>query len=195
VDKKTLFINFKKSKIIIMRNNKGFTLIEMITVLGVTALLSGLLLVYSRQGENFSLVLRTRTKVISDINRAKNLAIATKDWDGQQTCGYGVYFDVNNNRYIIFTDTSYDCEGSNHLRVANNDVEIIPLPDKFEYLSSNINQVFFLPPDPTIYFDGELAAGEQAEISFRLKEEYKGQGQETLGFKIFINSIGQVWGE
>ena len=72
---------------------------------------------------------------------------------------------------------------------------IIPLPDKFEYISSNINQVFFLPPDPTIYFDGELATGKQAEISFKLKDEYKGRGQETLGFKIFINSIGQVWGE
>ncbi len=178
-----------------MRSNKGFTLIEMITVLGVTALLSGLLLVYSRQGENFSLVLRTRTKVISDINRAKNLAIATKDWNGQQTCGYGVYFDKNNNNYIIFADTSNDCEKSNHLRVANNDVEIIPLPDKFEYISSNINQVFFLPPDPTIYFDRDLATNRQAEISFKLKDEYKGQGQETLGFKIFINSIGQVWGE
>jgi len=178
-----------------MRNNKGFTLIEMITVLGVTALLSGLLLVYSRQGENFSLVLRARTKVISDINRAKNLAIATKDWNGQQTCGYGVYFNKNKNEYIIFADTSDDCEKSNHSYNANNNVEIIPLPDKFEYISSNINQVFFLPPDPTIYFDGELATGKQAEISFKLKDEYKGRGQETLGFKIFINSIGQVWGE
>jgi prepilin-type N-terminal cleavage/methylation domain-containing protein len=177
-----------------MRNNKGFTLIEMITVLGITALLSRLLLVYSRQGENFSLVLRTRTKVISDINRVKNLAIATKDWNGQLTCGYGVYFDVDNNRYIIFADTSNDCEKSNHLYIPNNDVEIIPL-DKFEYLSSDINQVFFLPPDPTIYFDGDLANNRQVEISFKLKDEYKGQGQETLGFKIFINSIGQVWGE
>ncbi len=194
-----------------MRNNKGFTLIEMITVLGVTALLSGLLLVYSRQGENFGLVLRTRTKVISDINRAKNLAIATKDWNGKQTCGYGVYFDQDNNNYIIFADTSDDCKKSNHLYVANNVinnvtgnvadnvadnnvVEIIPL-DKFEYISSDISQVFFLPPDPTIYFDKELATGKQAEISFQLQDKYKGQGQETLGFKIFINSIGQVWGE
>jgi len=169
------------------RNNWGFTLIEMVVVLGVVVLLSGLLIIYSREGEKLSLILRTRTQVVSDINRAKNLAITSQSWQGQKTCGYGVYFDTTNNRYIIFTDISSDCDTSDHLRKDDAyDVDIIPLSNQFILTSSNISQVFFLPPDPTIFF--EPAEIEQAEITFNLI------GKTEPAFQIFINPIGQVWG-
>ncbi len=178
----------KKSKIKRMRrNDQGFTLIEMLVVTTIVILLSGLLILYSREGDKVSLILRARTQVIADINRAKNLAITAQSWNGEHTCGYGVYFDTANNRYIIFTEVASNCESSDHVyQRGSYDVEIIPVTNQFVLSSANISQVFFMPPDPTVFFDPPEM--EQAEINFNLVN------QANPAFQIFINSLGQVWG-
>lgn len=173
--------------------NRGFTLIEMLVVTGVVILLSGILILYSRTGDQVSLILRSRTQVIADINRAKNLAITAQSWRDQNTCGYGVYFDPSNNRYIIFTEVAIDCAHASHLRQEGGeyDVEVIPVPSQFILAASNVSQVFFMPPDPTIFFkplDVNQPDIEQAEIDFYLVN------QTSPAFQIFINPIGQVWG-
>ncbi|MDD3614105.1 MAG: hypothetical protein PHF40_00055 [Candidatus Pacebacteria bacterium] len=172
--------------------NKGFTLIEMLVVTGVVILLSGILILYSRAGDQVSLILRARTQVIADINRAKNLAITAQGWNGRYTCGYGVYFDPPNNRYIIFTEVVSNCETADHIRRGSEyDVEVIPVPNQFILAASNVSQVFFMPPDPTIFFEpSEINQPdiEQAEIDFYLVN------QTNPAFQIFINPIGQVWG-
>jgi len=179
-----------------MSKNQGYTLVELLVVLGVTALLSGLLLIYSREGERVSIIMRTRAQVVSDINWAKNLAITSQAWNGQKTCGYGVYFDVNNNRYIIFADLSSDCGSSTHIRgqADTEDVEIIGVPQKFQkfnLFSSNVGQIFFLPPNPTIYFDDIPAENDpnrqQAEVVFTYLTEV------SPAFELYINPIGQIW--
>ncbi len=178
-----------------MNKNSGFTLIEMLIVLGVTILLSGLLIIYSRESEDFSLILRTRTQVISDINRAKNLAINSQTVENNQpTCGYGIYFNTSNNSYIIFADLSSNCEKSTHIRNSadTKDIETIPLPSKIVLSKSDIQQVFFLPPDPTVYFEPPISdngTNPQAKITFNKASD------NEIAFQIFINPIGRVWGQ
>ncbi|MCX8015826.1 MAG: prepilin-type N-terminal cleavage/methylation domain-containing protein [Patescibacteria group bacterium] len=173
--------------------NRGYTLVEILVVLGVTALLSGLLFVYSRQGEKIGEIMRVRAQVVSDINRVKNLAITAATWQGQLTCGYGIYFDIPNNQYIIFTDISADCKSSNHLRnqAQTQDVERIKTPQRFTLVNTNVQQVFFMPPQPFVFFDGQAAekqsAIEEVEITFGYLSDI------DPAFKVYINSIGQTW--
>jgi Tfp pilus assembly major pilin PilA len=151
-----------------MKSNKisGFTIIEMLVTVGVLTLLSGILIMYSKSGENASILLRQGAKMVTDVNRAKNLSVTTATFtfnDGDRKgeavhpCGYGVYFDdiSTPNRYIIYADTSNDCKNSSHERPSDNssDVESIDLATSIKIDKKNIESVFFLPPDPTVYFN------------------------------------------
>lgn len=137
----------------------GFTIIEMLVTTSVLTLLGGILILYSRAGESTTVLLRELAKISSDINRAKNLALTTTtfvDQEGNKTnpCGYGVYFDLLQNQYIIFADLASDCATSSHLRdtEGNADVETISLSKPLELKSTEPDQVFFLAPDPTVIF-------------------------------------------
>lgn len=136
---------------------KAFTLIELLITLGVLVLLSSLIIVYSRTGETNVLLFREGAKLVSNINRVKNLAISSQNWQGQKPCGYGIYFDKLANRYIIFTEIADNCTTASHQRDPNNqsnDVEVIQLNPPLFFKTINFTQVFFLPPDPTVYFTG-----------------------------------------
>lgn len=167
-----------------MKKMRGFTIIEMLVILGVMSVLSGLLILYSRTGEMTSVLIREAAKLSTNINRAKNMAITNTDWQGQRVCGYGVYFDSAENQYIIFTEISNKCESADHLRLADGslDVEIIPITDPLIISHSDITQVFFLPPDPTIYFEPANLNEVQIEIET--------PNDASMGIK--INTAGQI---
>ncbi len=180
----------KKNK----KNNFGFTIIEMLVIMGVLALLSGILIVYSRSGEMASNLIRQSAKMVADINRAKNLAItATSFTDsfGQEkrTCGYGIYFDISTtpNQYIIFADTSFDCGTSLYQRPSDgsNDLDVISILPSFSLEIGNVQQVFFLPPDPEVFFttlDGSNIREAEVEI--------KSDRGAVIGVR--VNKTGQV---
>lgn len=154
-----LLQRLKNKKLPHSKTASGFTIMEMMVTMGVLTILGGILILYSRAGESTTVLLRELAKVSGDINRTKNLAITTAtfiDKNGNKTnpCGYGVYFDLIQNHYIIFADLASDCLTSPHLRDAegNGDVEIISLNTPLELKSAEPGQVFFLAPDPTVIF-------------------------------------------
>jgi type II secretory pathway pseudopilin PulG len=177
-----------------LKKNFGFTIIEMLVILGVLALLSGILIVYSRSGEMASNLIRQSAKMVADINRVKNLAITNTIFtdsfgEEKRTCGYGIYFDITNepNQYIIFADTSFDCNTSLHQRSSDgsNDLDVITILPSFSLEIGNVQQIFFLPPDPEIFFttlDGSSIR--EAEI------EIKSNTGAVIGVE--VNKTGQV---
>lgn len=174
-----------------MMNNKGYTLVEILVVLGIVSLLSGLMLVYSRQGERVGDILRGCAQVVSDVNRVKNMAITAAAWRGEKTCGYGIYFDTENNRYSIYTVIQGGGGCGNIGRQYGEQIETIEPPRKFTLLNATVADIFFKPPQPTVYFDGQPAEEQdinlQSEISFSYLSELK------PSFKLYINTIGQTW--
>lgn len=182
-----LLQKIKSKKWLAPKTAQGFTIIEMLVTMGVLTILGGILILYSRAGESTSVLLRELAKVSGDINRTKNLAITTAafvDKDGNKTlpCGYGIYFDLLQNQYIIFADLAVDCLTSQHLRdtEGNGDVEIISLNKPLELKSADPNQVFFLPPDPTVIFLGaatemEIRLGPASGVIMGVKVNKTGQ--------------------
>ena len=78
------------------KNNKsGFTLIEILIVLAITAMLSSLAIVYTHVGQNQISLSIEESKVAQLILEAKELSIATYS-SNSATCAYGVKFDYAN---------------------------------------------------------------------------------------------------
>ena len=73
-------------------DKKGFTLIEILIVLGITAVLSSLAIVYTHVGQNQISLSIEESKVAQLILEAKELSIATYS-SNSATCAYGVAFN------------------------------------------------------------------------------------------------------
>lgn len=161
---------------------KGFTLVEVLVVLGVTLILSSVLIVYSRASESQIILIREQAKVASSILRAKNLAMHAYN-SSATLCGYGVHFDGIGN-YIIFRDLANDCSVSDNRYGAGEDFERNKIDQRIRFSQIGVSDVLFIPPDPTVLLDND---------------SYKDSGEIVLtslragnSVKIKINSAGQV---
>ena len=148
---------------------KGFTLIEILVVMAITVLLTGLLI------QSFA---RARTdlnqitgQVADAIREAQSSALSGALVRGTYRCGYGIHFDAGG--YTIFagpdaTQPGVNCAAGRVLGtgtsvvstaiLTNNTIEIAPAPD-----------IFFEPPNPTTYINGSNAPGIPATIIIRVK--------------------------
>ena len=106
--------NFIKDKINAKRYSTGFTIIEVIVVVSLILILSGVVIYnFSSSKLNFSL-LRVSYQFEQDVSRVQNMALSSvpyKDSLGveQEIDGYGVYVDLTglgNTNYIIYADKS-----------------------------------------------------------------------------------------
>lgn len=161
--------------------NRGFTLIEMLFVLGIISVLSAILIVYSRAGEQQILVFRDQTKIINAVLRAKSLSLATFGKSGVP-CGYGVHFEKPRT-FIIFKDIADDCSRTDHRYSESNEiVESINLDSALSFSDLTFSDVLFIPPDPVV-----IIAPDQNEASLMIKAS-KGAGSATIK----ITKAGQI---
>lgn len=141
----------------------GFTLIEVLVVMGITIMLTGFMIQnFSRSRVDLN---QTRLLVQDAIREAQSLALsgsvtaaaAGSNSPSSYRCGYGVHFEASN--YTVYAgpdsglvdctveDRNFEPGTDQVIRTAqfsNNTIEIVlPAPD-----------IFFEPPDPTTYIDG-----------------------------------------
>ena len=82
-------------------NKRGFTLIEILVVLAITAVLSRLAIVYTHVGQNQISLSIEESKVAQLILEAEELSIATYS-SNSATCAYGVAFNYTSSTYSLF---------------------------------------------------------------------------------------------
>ena len=91
--------------------NRGFTLVEMLVVIFIIGLISSTLVFSWRKNERQYKLQMAAQKIVQDIRKAQEIALAGKQvWDGPQgqytvPNSFGVYFNRTSPRsYIIFGD-------------------------------------------------------------------------------------------
>lgn len=136
----------------------GFTLVEILVVVSITAMLSSVLILYSRTGEKQILMFREQSKVINLITKAKSLALQTYI-DGASACGYGIHFTLPDTM-ILFKDQSADCTTSDNVYSGpSEDFSHLILGTGIVFSASDISDILFIPPDPTVKLNPDQVFG------------------------------------
>lgn len=139
----------------------GFTLFEMLVVIGIMSFLAATLIVYSHIGEKQITLFKEQARVLSVLARARNLGITSFIKSGSSVnfasssipCGYGAHFEAPRT-IIIFQDMATDCDLADHVYsgAATNELFESSTLDKdisFSFLS--LSDVVFVPPNPLVF--------------------------------------------
>jgi prepilin-type N-terminal cleavage/methylation domain-containing protein len=156
-----------------IHHQAAFTLIELLVVIFIISLLSGLVLASHRSGQKKYALSQASQRLVSDLRRSQNMAMSGVDIAGQY-CGYGIYAEKGDSFYIFYGDESADCETSNNkYTISDEIIETVNLPSriKVNFLSPSSNKldVFFKPPEPTTFINGQDTIGLTAIISLVLE--------------------------
>lgn len=129
----------------------AFTLIEMIVVIAIIGLISGLVLArYRTGGQVYDLKTYTE-KMVGVLKQAQSLALAGQETEGGQRVGYGVYI-FNEHTYYLFADIS----GDNQWDINDTTLQSFTLPERFVVASASGGRSFlFTPPFGAFYLNGD----------------------------------------
>lgn len=182
----------------------GFTLVEVMVVMAVTAMLSALILVYNASTRETLRLFTEKARVAQLILRAKSLALSTYS-ENDTPCGYGVRFQHEEARYALVAYRLASCTDRSRVDVDEEAFETVQLssfdlPATLEFVTDGssptdtadrveeASYVMFIPPDPLVMVareDGTLIENGLGKIELRVK------GRPTNAI-VTVNASGQV---
>lgn len=168
---------FKKPK---LNSNHGYSLIELAVVVGIISVMSVLFLTNYSVSKRRAAVDRSAQKLVMDLRRAQNMAMATAKFGGQIPLGgYGINIGavLPVTSYVIFADLDndkqYDAPGEL--------VSTGTLETGVRITGAGFQNLVFVPPDPQICVNRRssvLAAycpdGMGAAVSLTITVNYAG---------------------
>ncbi|MCK4918809.1 MAG: prepilin-type N-terminal cleavage/methylation domain-containing protein [Candidatus Pacebacteria bacterium] len=94
-----------------MSNKFGFSLIEIMTIIAITGIMTAIAVPYYAQNRDAKALSFGMEQIVSDIRMVQNYAYSTlKSDDSYPAGGYGINFLVDSNEYIIFADKDSNME-------------------------------------------------------------------------------------
>ncbi|KKU94356.1 MAG: hypothetical protein UY26_C0002G0138 [Candidatus Jorgensenbacteria bacterium GW2011_GWA1_48_13] len=151
-----------------LKSREGFSLFEMVVVVGITVLLSAITLTYNRSSERQLILFKDQAVVVGLLNRAKSLAIQkyqnpaiTADY---VFCAFGLHLEAPRD-VILFADLG---EGSCDPTNANYryDAGVVP-PEALETKSLDVRNEFSGLPEgglDILFIAPELTATTSADF-------------------------------
>ncbi len=180
-----------------MSSRSGFTLIELIVTIAITALLTGILIIYSNQSRSQILLNTEKAKVAQTISRVRSLALAgfTDPPSVPPPCAYGFYIDYPNHKYLIFEYTPADCSivlGSDTInpslftKIISE--ETLSEDLDFDVGADRLGYLIFIPPEPKVLIFDEAGNSFNSSMNIYLKTK-----DDSLKTTIMINNqTGQI---
>jgi len=174
------------------RKIEGFTLVEMLVVLGVTAMLSSIFVVQSSMLRDQVALFKEEARLIQNIYRAKTDSIQVLAADnGEAACGYGIYItdrglaDGASAKYdLYYNEKSGDCpETVSHDSSSKIKGSSYILDSRVKIRSDSVVDITFKPPYPEVFIDGGKGDG---VIYLCLKS------QEDFCRGVRVNLVGQI---
>jgi prepilin-type N-terminal cleavage/methylation domain-containing protein len=114
-----------------MRNQQGFTLVEIIVVVLIMAILLGFITINLIRSQQNTSLTSTEEVLVADL-RQQQLKAMIGDTEGRASAdSYGVHFDAN--KYVLFHGTYSATDSAN---------TVINLQSNMQFNSSNFNVIF-----------------------------------------------------
>ena len=165
-------------------NSRGFTILETLVVVSIIVLLSSVLILYSRTGENQVVLFRDQSRLITGLNRAKSLSVQAFNASGL-SCSFGVHFSKTENAFLIFRDLATDCQNADHIYSGVDELfENYQLSSRIQFGEITLTDIVFIPPDPEILIDNDSSKIEATVALETLN------GNASLTVK--VNNVGQI---
>lgn len=174
----------------ILHSPRGFTLVEIVIVVGVLLVMSSLLMIYTRKGGKQIALYRDHATLNQQLLRARGFSMG-KFREDELVCGYGVSIMSGGKSYVVFKDlpaNGTSCPGNSAYEIDEKIDEFSTDPEVsiVGYIASDI---VFRPGLSGVYFDSVLALpGDDARISLELE----GSRQRMT---LVINHLGQMFTE
>lgn len=142
----------------------GFTLVEMMVVLSITAILTMVAVVNYRIGQNQNALNQAANQFMADFNRAKTMTMNGVSLpNGEPFNGYGIDTTEGQNSYILYGDQS----GNDGYQGTDEKVSDIYLPSNIIILSVSSQGKYFLFQSPAPSFS--MKAGTTFPVQITLK--------------------------
>ena len=136
-------------------NNRGFTLVETVIVMGIVAILMGITTISVLRPQRRAGLNEVVQVLLSDLRSQQTKAMTGVTVQGAVPPGFGVYFETN--RYILFSGASY-----NPSDPANTPVSV-QVPNTVSAIRFAANTVVFLARSGEI--SGYTAGGDSVTIA------------------------------
>lgn len=186
------FTHLQKSE-----ERRGFTLLEILVVLGITTFLTGMVLTYGSRGRNQTTVYVEQAKLAQIILRAKSLSVATYN-KPDIPCGYGVNLNYETNSYELFSYRPINCFDIKTAGIVKDPLNEYKIIESYAVASgvklnkgTNSNEtlltVFFLPPNPDTYIWEEVIGFSLSPLLVNLSSV-----DGSLNMPIQVTAGGQV---
>jgi len=174
----------------------GFTYLEMLIVISIIILFASFIITYNHISERQLIIIKDQARIVGALQKAKANALATFS-DSGVSCGFGVRFSTSTipNQMIIFKNTPLTtstntlplCLAMDHSYqplILSSTTEVIYLDPDIRFSNVGSLDIFFVPPDPTIFIDNSSSTPSS------LIEIVTVDGLATKAVK--INNFGQI---
>jgi len=176
-----VFILKLKIKTLIKNSLKGITLIEVLVVVLIVSLLSGILVAdFPKIRRQFALT-RVAYKMSQDLRRTQDMGLSGQRVEGLDVKGYGVYVNLDdlnlgNKKYIIYADINDDQQYVQKTdfiieEISFGQTELGVIIDRIANTDNRWIDINFKPPNPTITITSLLPNTNQAQIIFGLESD------------------------
>ena len=152
---------------------KGFSLVEMLVVIFISALLSTLIIVNYRAGQEKYNLGQAAQQLASDIRRIQNSALTGRIQGADTPVGYGIYIKSVTQYKLFYNSTLIPPAWAERYKETGSpssiNIDIINLSSGLTFNAGSVGHcVFFAPPDPTTFIDGNSSGPGSSPITFTL---------------------------
>ena len=178
-------------------SREGFTLVEIIVVLGITALLSSIMISYNYVSRQQLALYSEQMKFVETIFRAKSLALSPyTQSSGGDICGYGIHVDYEAKNYSLFNynkPQGTTCQGINSIDInSENIISTVEIDKNVKFMNSQngtarYDDFLFISPDPITLVSSDGTTINNGSVSVTVQTQ-----DGSLSADISVNSAGLI---
>lgn len=188
--KRIFFVYFSKKE--------GFTLVEMLVVVGVTSVLASMFVSQSTILRDQVVLFKEEAQLVQSFFRAKTYSIQVleeEEGGNKSGCGYGVYFEnlgeeLDGSYKIYFRKRNLDgtCPGGNEIKYNETTNTVLKgsfsLDKKVFLRADSARNFVFIPPYPEVFVDGNDNKNGMVYLCLKSQTDF------CRGIE--INKVGQI---